>query len=104
MSSQHPKFESPGDASERAEMSFSPSGSESASSEIGGVIDRHSGELLKIKGVYGVGAGRTPIGDDAVRVDIDNESIRGQLPQEIEGYPVEVVVVPGGFDILPATK
>jgi hypothetical protein len=49
-----------------------------------------------------VSQGRTPTGDDAVRVDIEDDSVRERLPTEIEGYAVEVVVVPGGFGILPA--
>ncbi|MGH3874231.1 MAG: hypothetical protein ACRDSR_22475 [Pseudonocardiaceae bacterium] len=46
--------------------------------------------------------GRTPIGDDAIRVDVEDESVRDRLPKTVEGYPVEVVVVPGGFGIFPA--
>jgi len=37
-----------------------------------------------------------------VRIDVEDDSVRARLPEEIEGYPVQVVVVPGGFEILPA--
>jgi hypothetical protein len=75
---------------------------EEASSSFTTVVERSKAQLLQIKGVHGVAEGRTPIGDDAIRVYIDNDSIRSQLPNEIEGYPIEADVVPGGFDILPA--
>jgi hypothetical protein len=105
MKRERPEFDAPGEASERAEMHFSPAEhSQMSTSEIDGVIDRHSRELLAIDGVHGVGVGRTPIGDTAVRIDIDNESVRSRLPREVDGYPVEVAIVPGGFDILPAAK
>ncbi len=101
-SEQNPKFVEPGSASEEAGVSFKPSPPQRPQSRIAGVVERSKAELSKIEGVHGVSEGRTPTGDDAVRVDIEDDSVRERLPTEIDGYAVEVVVVPGGFGILPA--
>ena len=94
-------FAEPGGDPEEAAISFTPPNRQ-AQSAIAGVVERHRAELAKIPGVHGVSEGRTPIGDPAVRIDVEDDSVRTRLPKEIEGYPVEVVVVPGGFGILPA--
>lgn len=99
---QNPAFVAPGDASEEAEVSFEPSAAQRPQSRIAGVVERSRADLLKIEGVHGVSEGRTPTGDDAVRVDIEDDSVRERLPTAIDGYPLEVVVVAGGFGILPA--
>ena len=101
-SEQGRRFVEPGGAPEEAEVSFKPSPPPRPQSPIAGVVERSTPELSKIEGVHGVSEGRTLTGDDAVRVDIEDDSVRERLPTEIEGYPVEVVVVPGGFGILPA--
>lgn len=95
-------FEEPGGPPEQTAVSFTPPPSQEPQSEITRVVERNKARLFEIEGVYGVSEGRSPIGDDAVRIDIDNESVRDCLPREIEGYPVETVIVPGGFGILPA--
>jgi len=41
-----------------------------------------------VKGVQGFG-----IGESSLRVYIHNEKVRGELPSEIQGVPVEFVVV-----------
>lgn len=94
-------FANPGGAPEQAAVPFTPA-PHGSQSPITGVVERNRGRLHKIEGVHGVSEGRTPIGNDAIRVDVENESVRDRLPSEIEGYPVEIVVVPGGFGILPA--
>jgi hypothetical protein len=111
-SEQDQGFAEPSGPPEQASVPFTPPESAAASSApprpqgppspLTTVVERSKAQLLQIEGVHGVAEGRTPIGDDAVRVDIDDDSIRPRLPNEIEGYPVEVVVVPGGFGILPA--
>lgn len=97
-------FEEPGGAPEQAAVSFIPPVPQGPQSRITAAVDRHRAELSKIEGVYGVSEGRTPVGDAAIRIDVDNDSVRERLPREVEGYPVEVIVVPGGFEILPATE
>jgi hypothetical protein len=94
-------FAEPGGAPEEAAISFTPPIPQGQSA-VTGVVERNRAELAKIPGVHGVSEGRTPIGDPAVRIDVEDYSVRARLPKEIEGYPVEVVVVPGGFEILPA--
>ena len=94
-------FTEPAAAREEAAISFTPPTAQGQSA-VTGVVERNRSELAKIPGVHGVSEGRTSIGDPAVRIDVEDDSVRGRLPKEIDGYPVEVVVVPGGFDILPA--
>ncbi|MGH3905913.1 MAG: hypothetical protein ACRDTE_17295 [Pseudonocardiaceae bacterium] len=95
-------FEEPGGPPEQAAVSFTPPPPREPQSGITRVVEQNKARLFEIEGVHGVSEGRSPIGDAAVRIDIDYESVRDRLPQEIEGYPVETVVVPGGFGILPA--
>jgi hypothetical protein len=95
-------FAEPGGAPEEAAISFITPPSPQGQSAVTGVVERNRAELTKIPGVHGVSEGRTPIGDPALRIDVEDDSVRARLPKEIEGYPVEVVVVPGGFEILPA--
>lgn len=65
-----------------------------------GVVERHRDELLKIDGVVGVAVGRTPVGDDAVIVYVDRPTLEDRVPDEVKGYPVQIEVVPGGFEAL----
>jgi hypothetical protein len=60
-------------------------------------IDRNRPRLLEIDGVIGVAHGRTSLGADAVLVHVVDESVRADVPAEIEDFPVEVIVVEGGF-------
>lgn len=64
---------------------------------IEGVIQRHRDSLVAIDGVVGVGHGQTGIGRSAVMLYALKASVADRAPKELEGYPVEVVVVPGGF-------
>lgn len=48
-------------------------------------------------GVEGVAHGLTPDGHDAVLVWVSTAKAAETLPTEIEGYPVVVAHVPGGF-------
>ena len=97
----NPGFHEPAASSEEAEVSFEPPPPQGQSA-IAQAIERSKASLLDIEGVHGVSQGRTAIGDDAVRVDVEDDSVRERIPAEIEGYPVEVVLVPGGFGTLPA--
>ncbi|MGH2532408.1 MAG: hypothetical protein ACRDJW_08885 [Thermomicrobiales bacterium] len=101
-SSQDRGFAEPSGASEEAAISFTPPAPQGPQSPITGVVERNTTRLSQIEGVHGVGEGRTPIGNDAVRIDVEDDSVRERLPRELEGFPVQVVVVPGGFGILPA--
>jgi hypothetical protein len=95
-------FAEPGGDPEQAAVSFTPAPPQGPQSPITGVVERHRARLSAIEGVHGVAEGRTATGDDAIRIDVEDESVRERLPDEIEGYRVEIVVVPGGFGILPA--
>jgi hypothetical protein len=61
------------------------------------VLERSRPELLAIPGVVGIGHGRTQDGDDAIIVWVTDSGAADRLPAEIEGYPVIVNTVPGGF-------
>lgn len=95
-------FRAPAMAQEEAAMSFTPPLQQRPTSPVSGAVERSREWLVQIEGVHGVSEGRTAIGDDAVRVDVEDDAVRDRLPKEIEGFQVEVVVVPGGFGILPA--
>lgn len=101
-SQQGEDFAQPGGAPEQAAVSFTPPAQPGPQSPITAVVERNRARLHEIEGVHGVSQTRTLIGNDAIRVDVENASVADQLPREIEGYPVEIVVVPGGFGILPA--
>jgi len=91
-------FEAPRGDDEQAAVPFTP-GTGPARSPIDEVLERNISALRAIEGVAGVGHGRTPTGDDAVVVHVGDASVRDRLPGDVEGYPVEVIVIPGGFDI-----
>jgi len=59
----------------------------------------HSMMLLRQPGVCGVGVERDENGQPVltIHVDTDDPGVRAQMPTELEGYPVRVVVQPGGF-------
>jgi hypothetical protein len=61
------------------------------------VVERNRQELLATSGVVGVGSGLTPAGEDAVIVWTTDGRTADHLPTEVDGYPVIVHVVPGGF-------
>jgi hypothetical protein len=67
--------------------------------ELDEVIARTAAELKHTKGVHGVGRGYAQPGRDAIVVFVDNDGVKTSLPTEIDGYPVAVEVVPGGFTI-----
>lgn len=95
-------FAEPCGAPEQAEISFTRPPPQRVPSPITEIVERNRARLSEIEGVHGVAESRTPSGDDSIRVDVEDDSVRERVPKEIEGYPVEVIVVPGGFGILPA--
>jgi hypothetical protein len=55
------------------------------------ILKRHTGELMSISGVVGIGAGKSQ-GKPCIMVFVverDSELLK-QLPDNIEGYPVQV--------------
>ena len=99
-------FAQPSGPPEQAAVAFTPSPASFTAaprSAVMGAVERNRARLLAIDGVEGVAEGRTPIGDEAVVLYVAHDGVRGRVPATVEGHPVDVVVVPGGFDILPAS-
>lgn len=67
------------------------------SSEIEAVRTRHEGSLMAISGVLGVSIGRSPIGDPAIVVFIEDASVEGRIPVHLEGFPV-LTTITGRID------
>ena len=65
--------------------------------ELDEVVARTASGLKDTRGVHGVGRGFGTPDRDAIVIFVDNAGVRESLPKEIEGYPVIVQVVPGGF-------
>ncbi|TFD75939.1 hypothetical protein [Cryobacterium fucosi] len=61
------------------------------------IIDLNKERLLALGGVDGVGHGLTPAGDDAIIVWVSDAAAADRVPTEIDGVPVIVEQVPGGF-------
>lgn len=91
-------FEAPHGGEEQAAVPFA-SGPGAAPSPIDAVLERNTPWLREIAGVVGIGAGRTATGDDAIVIHVRDASVQDRLPETVEGYPVVVEVVPGGFEI-----
>ena len=62
--------------------------------EAGDIKNRHSTELLSVPGVCGVGVEKNPDGAFIIVVylDKDRPGLQNQLPNDIEGLPVEFVI------------
>lgn len=60
-------------------------------------IRRHAERLLAIDGIEGIDHGRTAGGTDTIRVHIRDESVRQSVPQEVDGFPVTILVT-GEFE------
>jgi hypothetical protein len=63
------------------------------------LISRVSSKYKDTPGVHGVGRGFGRPNRDAIVIFVDNGGVAESLPKEIEGYPVVVEVVQGGFNI-----
>jgi len=70
---------------------------EASSTELDQLIERHRAQLVAIPTVVGVGSGRTASGPVAVIIWATEGRAAEPLPDRIDRYPVELVVVPGGF-------
>jgi hypothetical protein len=92
-------FEEPAHSREEAALSSTttPPPSQGGAHPIEDVLERTRPELLAIPGFAGSGHGRTPEGNDAIIVWVTDPDAAKRVPTEIEGYPVIVNVVPGGF-------
>jgi hypothetical protein len=62
--------------------------------DIMAVVDEHAPRLIQIEGVSGVAVGRLPRGRPCVRIYVVEltDELRAQLPDELEGYPVDIEV------------
>ncbi|MCZ6876044.1 MAG: hypothetical protein O7G88_21365 [bacterium] len=69
-------------------------------SEIERAIHKHDQQLLSIDGVEGMGTGQDEIGDSVIVVYLSDETVRQRIPSALEGFPVRIEMVPGGFHAL----
>jgi hypothetical protein len=77
----------------------------STEQEISDVKRRHSAELLRRRGVCGVGVEKGESGEYviALHLDTDDPEVRALLPKEIEGHPVKFIHS-GPFRKFPLTR
>lgn len=61
------------------------------------LLARVRSRLNAVPGVIGIGHALTDDGRDAVDVTVTDESVAALIPRELEGLPVIVRIVPGGF-------
>lgn len=88
------QFDDPFDHPHREEAAM-PYPAQRTGGQRGGVEDalrRHESRLLAIEGVEGVARGRTREGKDAVLLYLRDASVRGRVPPEVDGYPVQTTV------------
>jgi hypothetical protein len=91
-------FEEPSEMSEDAALpATTPPPSSSGANPIDDILERSRPELLALPGVVGTGHGRTQDGADAIIIWVTDPGAAEHVPTEIEGYPVIVNTVPGGF-------
>ena len=98
-----PGFEDPRTSGEDAALPHQVPAARPASAD-DEVLERHRSGLLAVSGVTAVWSGLTSSGTTAVFVGITDPAARARLPEELEGYPVEVVDIPGGFVAQPAAE
>jgi len=57
------------------------------------VLNRHSGELMRLRGVLSVGIGRDDAGRPVIVIGLDGERPETQaaLPASLDGVPVQVL-------------
>jgi hypothetical protein len=91
------QYDEPYITGESAARSWQPTESAPAT-RVDSVVGRASSRLLKLKGVHGLAHGLRG-GQTVILIFVDDESVRDLLPGDIEGYPVVVELVAGGFGI-----
>jgi hypothetical protein len=91
-------FEEPANGGEEAGLPVTtPPPAPGERHPIDDILEHSRPELLAIPGVAGIGHGQTADGKDAVIVWVTEAVAAERLPTEIDGYPVIVNTVPGGF-------
>jgi hypothetical protein len=72
-------------AQEQAAVPYNPDDDVSG---IERVLGQHEGGLLARPGVTGVAISRSPTGDPAIVIYLQDQRFRAGLPKQIDGYPV----------------
>ncbi|QEG38134.1 hypothetical protein [Roseimaritima ulvae] len=75
---------------EDAAMAYNPDDDEQPTAQRGSRASLAAAErqLSQRPGVNGMGMSKTPSGQDAIIVYVDNEQTRSSLPSDVEGTPV----------------
>jgi hypothetical protein len=97
----NPSFDEPAGATEEAALPTGPpptpySGAQGMQS----TLERARESFMNLPAVAGLAHGLTADGRDALVIYITDQSATASLPDELEGYPVIIQVVPGGFHAL----
>ncbi len=77
------------DLSENAAMPYNPGDDEqSGAAAIQTALAKAERQLTHRKGVKGMGMAKTPSGQDAIVVYVEDQQALSQLPADVEGFPV----------------
>ena len=90
-------FDEPRQTDASAEMPVTTPPSGPPTDDLDRTIADLAAELKHRLGVHGVGRGYGTPGKDTIVVFVDHENIGEELPKEVDGYPVMIEVVEGGF-------
>ena len=77
------------DLNENAAISYNPGDDEQAATDgIQGALAEAERQLTHRKGVKGIGMTKTPGGQDAIVVYVEDQQALSQLPADVDGFPI----------------
>ena len=94
-------FDEPGGVTEAAAVPLgAPPTPYDAPTDMQSALMRARESFIDLPAVTGVAHGLTADGHDALVIYVTDHSATASLPAELDGYPVIIQVVPGGFHAL----
>jgi hypothetical protein len=94
-------FDEPAGATEEAALPTGPPPTPyDVPPDMQSTLERARESFMKHPAVAGLAHGLTADGRDALVIYVTEQSATASLPDELEGYPVIIQVVPGGFHAL----
>ncbi len=76
------------DNGEESAISYSPDDEPPAAAGIGSALAHAEQQLGTKSGVHGMGMTKTPAGEDAIVVYVEDQQALSQLPATVDGYPI----------------